>query len=70
MASVIRFALAAFVAPSMTRLFPNRAMPQLLQQLKAAGYKVVHMVPKGQVTTIPKYDEMVTSQDKLSSSVS
>jgi peptidoglycan/xylan/chitin deacetylase (PgdA/CDA1 family) len=42
-------------------------LPQLLQQLKAAGYKVVHMVPKGQVTTIPKYDEMVTSQDKLSS---
>ena len=27
-------------------------LPQLLQQLKAAGYKVVHMVPKGQVTTI------------------
>ena len=42
-------------------------LPQLLQQLKAAGYKVVHMVPKGQVTTIPKYDEMVTGQDKLSS---
>ena len=42
-------------------------LPQLLQQLKAAGYKVVHMVPKGQVTTIPKYDEMVTRQDKLSS---
>jgi hypothetical protein len=41
--------------------------PQLPQQLKAAGYKVVHMVPKGQVTTIPKYDEMVTRQDKLSS---
>jgi peptidoglycan/xylan/chitin deacetylase (PgdA/CDA1 family) len=43
------------------------ALPELLRQLKAGGYKVVHMVPKGQLTTIPKYDEMVTQQDKLSS---
>jgi peptidoglycan/xylan/chitin deacetylase (PgdA/CDA1 family) len=43
------------------------AVPELLQQLKAGGYKVVHMVPRGQLTTIPKYDEMVTQQDKLSS---
>jgi hypothetical protein len=27
---------------------------------------VVHMVPKGEVTTVPKYDEMVRQQDKLS----
>src|SRR5271168_184916 len=26
----------------------------------------VHMVPKGEVTTVPKYDEMVRQQDKLS----
>jgi peptidoglycan/xylan/chitin deacetylase (PgdA/CDA1 family) len=44
------------------------AMPELLSQLKAAGYKVVHMVPKDQVTTLPKYDDMVKAKDKFSSS--
>ena len=44
------------------------AMPELLRQLKAAGYKVVHMVPKAPVTTIAKYDDMVRAQDKFSSS--
>ena len=43
------------------------AMPELLRQLKAGGYKVVHMVPQQPLTTLPKYDEMVTQQDKLSS---
>jgi peptidoglycan/xylan/chitin deacetylase (PgdA/CDA1 family) len=43
------------------------ALPELLRQLKAGGYKVVHMVPKGQLTTVPKYDEMVTHQSTLSS---
>ncbi len=43
------------------------ALPELLRQLKAGGYKVVHMVPKQPVTTIPKYDELVAHQDKLSS---
>jgi peptidoglycan/xylan/chitin deacetylase (PgdA/CDA1 family) len=43
------------------------AMPELLRQLKAGGYKVVHMVPKGSLTTVPKYDEMVSQKDKLSS---
>jgi hypothetical protein len=28
---------------------------------------VVHMVPKGEVTTVPKYDEMLAHEDKLSS---
>ncbi|HEX4410103.1 MAG TPA: polysaccharide deacetylase family protein [Xanthobacteraceae bacterium] len=44
------------------------AMPELLHQLKLAGYKVVHMVPKQPVTTISKYDDMVRTQDKFSSS--
>jgi peptidoglycan/xylan/chitin deacetylase (PgdA/CDA1 family) len=44
------------------------AMPELLRQLKAAGYKVVHMVPKQPVTTISKYDDLVRAQDKFSSS--
>ena len=43
------------------------ALPELLRQLKAGGYKVVHMVPKGEVTTVPKYDEMLAHEDKLSS---
>jgi peptidoglycan/xylan/chitin deacetylase (PgdA/CDA1 family) len=43
------------------------ALPELIHQLKAGGYKVVHMVPNGEVTTLPKYDEMVRQQGKLSS---
>jgi peptidoglycan/xylan/chitin deacetylase (PgdA/CDA1 family) len=43
------------------------AMPQLLAQLKANGYKLVHMVPGAPATTIAKYDDMVKSQDKFSS---
>ena len=42
------------------------ALPELLRQLKAAGYKVVHMVPKQQLTTLPSYDEMVMQKDKYS----
>jgi peptidoglycan/xylan/chitin deacetylase (PgdA/CDA1 family) len=42
------------------------AMPEILRQLKAGGYKIVHMVPKFAVTTIPKYDDMVRAQDKFS----
>ena len=44
------------------------AMPELLHQLKLAGYKVVHMVPKQAVTTLAKYDDMVRTQDKFSTS--
>jgi peptidoglycan/xylan/chitin deacetylase (PgdA/CDA1 family) len=42
------------------------AMPEILRQLKAGGYKIVHMVPKDPVTTLAKYDDMVRSQDKFS----
>jgi peptidoglycan/xylan/chitin deacetylase (PgdA/CDA1 family) len=42
------------------------AMPELLSELKAAGFKVVHMVPKAPVTTVAKYDDMLRTQDKLS----
>jgi peptidoglycan/xylan/chitin deacetylase (PgdA/CDA1 family) len=44
------------------------ALPELLRQLKAGGYKIVHMVPKDSITTLPKYDDMVRAQDKFSSS--
>ena len=37
----------------------GEAMPELLRQLKAGGYKIVHMVPKEPVTTLSKYDDMV-----------
>ena len=43
------------------------AMPELIRQLKAGGYKVVHMVPRGELKTVPKYDEMLAHEDKLSS---
>jgi len=42
------------------------AIPELLRQLKAGGYRIVHMVPKQPVTTIAKYDDMVRAQDKFS----
>jgi peptidoglycan-N-acetylglucosamine deacetylase len=42
------------------------ALPELLRQLKAAGYKIVHMVPKQPVTSLSKYDDMVRAQDKFS----
>ena len=35
------------------------ALPELIRQ-------VVHRVPKGEITTVPKYDEMVRQQDKVS----
>ena len=43
-------------------------MPELLHQLKLAGYKIVAMVPKQPATTVQKYDDMVRAQDKFSSS--
>ena len=43
------------------------ALPELTRRLKVGGYKVVHMVPKGEVTTVPKCDEMLAHEDKLSS---
>jgi hypothetical protein len=32
------------------------ALPELLQQLKAGGYKVVHVTTKEHVATLPQYD--------------
>jgi hypothetical protein len=42
------------------------AMPELLLQLKAAGFQIVHMVPKAPVTTVAKYDEMLRTQEPMS----
>ncbi len=41
------------------------ALPELLRQLKANGFKVVHMVPREPVTTLAKYDDMLRQQDKM-----
>ena len=43
------------------------AMPELLHELKTRGYRVVHLVPKGTLATLPNYDAMVSQADKLSS---
>jgi peptidoglycan/xylan/chitin deacetylase (PgdA/CDA1 family) len=45
------------------------ALPELLRQLKLAGYKIVHMVSKEQLTTVPKYDEMFNHRENISSGV-
>src|ERR1700730_1423622 len=41
------------------------ALPQILGQLQQNGFKIVHMVPKGTLTTIPQYDEAVLKENKL-----
>jgi peptidoglycan/xylan/chitin deacetylase (PgdA/CDA1 family) len=41
------------------------ALPEILAQLKAGGFKIVHMVPKAPVTTIPQYDEAILKDQKL-----
>jgi peptidoglycan/xylan/chitin deacetylase (PgdA/CDA1 family) len=41
------------------------AMPELLNQMKAAGYKIVHLKPKAPVQTIAEYDALVVKDQKL-----
>ena len=41
-----------------------KALPDLLAQLKANGYKVVHMKAKESVKTLPDYDELILSEVK------
>ena len=41
------------------------AVPELLKQLKAAGYKIVHVRAKDPVTSIAMYDEMLIKEQKL-----
>jgi hypothetical protein len=42
-----------------------KALPELLNQLKAAGYKIVHMKAKEPVKTIAQYDELLAKEVKL-----
>jgi hypothetical protein len=41
------------------------ALPELLHQLKANGYQIVHMVPKASLQTITDYDELIARENKL-----
>lgn len=42
-----------------------QALPELLQQLRANGFKVVHMVPQAPAVTLAKYDAMIPHQNKM-----
>jgi peptidoglycan/xylan/chitin deacetylase (PgdA/CDA1 family) len=41
------------------------AVPQLLAELKAGGYKIVHMKPRTAVSSLPQYDEELMKETKL-----
>jgi peptidoglycan/xylan/chitin deacetylase (PgdA/CDA1 family) len=41
------------------------ALPQILEQLRQEGFKVVHIVPKDMLGTLPQYDEAVLKENKL-----
>jgi peptidoglycan/xylan/chitin deacetylase (PgdA/CDA1 family) len=41
------------------------ALPEILRQLKANGFRIVHMVPRASVVTLAKYDHMLRQQDKM-----
>ena len=41
------------------------ALPELLAQLKAGGYKIVFMKPAHGVTSLPQYDEELLKDAKL-----
>src|SRR5450631_4834451 len=41
------------------------ALPELLHRLKAGGYKVVKMVAKAPVQTLPQYDDQILKDAKL-----
>jgi hypothetical protein len=46
------------------------ALPQILDQLRRNGFKVVHMVPRGTLSTLPQYDEAALKENKLPTLVS
>lgn len=43
----------------------SQAVPQLLAELKAGGYKIVHMKARSAVISLPKYDEEFAKDAKL-----
>ena len=47
----------------------SEAVPQLLAELKANGYKIVHMIPKGQLDSLPQYDDLLAKDQKIPTTV-
>jgi len=43
----------------------SQALPELLHQLEANGYRIVHMVPKAPLQTIAQFDEMLSRNNQL-----
>jgi peptidoglycan/xylan/chitin deacetylase (PgdA/CDA1 family) len=43
----------------------SEAVPQLLAELKAGGYKIVHMKARAPVASLPQYDEELLKEAKL-----
>jgi peptidoglycan/xylan/chitin deacetylase (PgdA/CDA1 family) len=43
----------------------SQALPQLLAELKAGGYKIVHMKSRSPVTTLPQYDAELRRDQKF-----
>jgi peptidoglycan/xylan/chitin deacetylase (PgdA/CDA1 family) len=43
----------------------SHAVPEILAQLKANGYKIVHMKPRAGLKSLPKYDEELMKDQKL-----
>ena len=43
----------------------SEAVPQLLAELKANGYKIVHMTPKGQLDSLAQYDDLLAKDQKI-----
>jgi peptidoglycan/xylan/chitin deacetylase (PgdA/CDA1 family) len=43
----------------------SQAVPEILAQLKANGYKIVHMKPRSAVKSLPKYDEELQKEQKI-----
>jgi len=43
----------------------SEAIPELLAQLKAGGYKIVFMKPAKPVESLPQYDEELMKESKL-----
>jgi peptidoglycan/xylan/chitin deacetylase (PgdA/CDA1 family) len=39
-----------------------QAVPELLKQLKAGGYKIVHMKAKGKLASVQKYDDLLLKE--------
>jgi peptidoglycan/xylan/chitin deacetylase (PgdA/CDA1 family) len=43
----------------------SQALPEILTQLKANGYKIVHLKPKFALKSLPKYDEELRKEQKI-----